>query len=94
MLVQGNQGTVLQVRIREKRSFVDLTDATVKLVIRCGNRKFVKDAVVTGLGQVDVVLSSGDLATAGTYAVYAICNFKDGTQFSSSLDRFEVAPRY
>jgi len=94
MLVQGNHGTVLQVKIRERRSFVDLTDATIKLVIRCGNRKFIKDAAVTELGQVEVVLSSSDLSTAGTYAVYAVCNFKDGTQFSSSLDRFEVIPRY
>jgi hypothetical protein len=94
MVIQGNNGTVLQVRIRDKRAFVDLTDATVKLVIRCGNRKFIKDAAVTGLGQVELALSSADLSTAGSYAVYAICNFKDGTSFSSTLDKFEVAGRY
>jgi hypothetical protein len=57
MVIQGNNGTVLQVKIRDKRAFVDLTDATVKLVIRCGNRKFIKDAAVTGLGQVELALS-------------------------------------
>lgn len=93
MVVQGDNGTMLQVKIRDNRKFVDLSEATVKLVIRCGNRKFIKDAEVTGVGQVQVVLSSGDLATAGTYAIYAICKFTDGTNFSSSLDRFEVAPR-
>jgi hypothetical protein len=94
MLVQGNSGTRIQVKIRDNRKFVNLTDATVELVIRCGNRKFIKTARVISLGTVETVLTSGDLSTAGTYIVYAVCNFNDGTQFASSVDRFEVTPRY
>lgn len=93
MIVQGDNGTRLKLYIREKGALVDLTGASIDVVIKNATQRIVKSAQVTGTGEAEVELASEDIQTTGQYFTQATIRFADNNVFSSDIQRFTVGGR-
>jgi hypothetical protein len=90
MIVQGDNGTHLKLYIRENETPVDLQGSTVEVKIKQGRKYIYKQAVVTGEGICEVVLTSEDVEEAGFYSAQATVIFSPDACFSSDVQEFRV----
>jgi hypothetical protein len=92
VIYQGDNGTVLQLTIRDSSQVVDLSDATVKVLIRLKDMGILKDATILDAqnGKCQIILFSQDILYEGIYQLQATVTFSDGTTFSSTIQRFNV----
>lgn len=91
----GDNGTVLELPIKDNGAVVPLNGATVSVIIRTDDRRIVKDAVIKDAtnGLCEVTLTATDVATAGTYALQGIVKRQDGGEFASDVEKFTVGAR-
>jgi hypothetical protein len=91
-IVQGDNGTVLGLTIKDNGIVVDLTGATVDIAIKRGNSMNIKPATVTNAlaGKCEVELTSEDVESPGLYFFQATVRFGFGLEFSSDIQRFKV----
>jgi hypothetical protein len=92
VIYQGDQGTVLNLTIRDSNQVVDLTDATVQVLIRLKDMGILKAATIidSQSGKCQITLNSQDIQYEGVYQLQATVTFLNGTKFSSSIQRFIV----
>jgi hypothetical protein len=92
----GDNGTVLELPIRDNGVIVPLNGvSSVEVVIKQGNRRFVKTAQVVDAANAiyEVTLTSEDVADAGTYTAQGIVKYQDGKDFAGDVFRFPVGSR-
>jgi hypothetical protein len=64
--------------------------SSVTITLKCGTHRFVKTGNVVSNGLVNVLLTSDDLSTAGTYYAQATVIYQDGSKFISEETTFPV----
>jgi len=94
-IVQGDSGSVLSLTISDDSQIVDLTNATVEVVIKYKATGIVKQATVTNAlqGECQITLDASDIPHQGIYSFQATVKFSDGKQFSSQIERFSVSKK-
>jgi hypothetical protein len=92
VIYQGDNGTILQLTIRNGSQIVNITDATVQVLIRFKDMGILKAAtIVDGInGKCQITLNSQDIIYEGIYQLQATVVFPDGDRFSSNVQRFSV----
>jgi hypothetical protein len=93
MFIQGDNGTLLKLHIKEKDVPLDLSGATVEVTIKAGMRKFTKTAQITGTGEAEVELTSDDVSTVGLYYAQAIVQYDSENTYSSDVQQFYVGAK-
>jgi hypothetical protein len=91
-IVQGDNGNILELVIQDDFQIIDLTNATVQVVLTYKTNGRIKNAVVTDAvnGKCEVTLTSEDVMFEGVYAFQATVTFNDGRKFTSNIQRFNV----
>lgn len=91
-IIQGDNGTVLRMTVKEGGATVDLTGATVDVAIKRGTLLMTKTATVTDApaGKCEIELTSADVDLPGLYFFQATVRFGYGREFSSDIQRFTV----
>ncbi|PLR93177.1 hypothetical protein [Bacillus sp. T33-2] len=94
----GDNGTVLELLIRDKGAIVPLNGAIVDAVIKNGARRFVKQAVRIvdpANGICETLLTREDLANSGRYQIQGVVKYpSDGDKdFASDVVYFQVGYR-
>ena len=91
-IVQGDNGTVLRLTVKEDGNVVDLTGASVDVVIKHGDTLNSKSATIADAlaGKCEVELTSGDVVSPGIYFLQATVKFDYGLEFSSDVQKFTV----
>jgi hypothetical protein len=91
----GDNGTVLELSIKDGGAIVPLNGATVQVVVKAGDRRFVKDATITDAvnGVCEITLISTDLSTAGMYYLQGVLKKTNGDEFASDVESFVVSGR-
>lgn len=92
---QGDDGTVLELPIRDKGVVVPLNGASVTVVFKNGERRFVKDATIkdAAAGICEVTLLAADLLDAGLYSLQGIVKLGNGNEFASDVEKISVGAR-
>lgn len=93
MIIQGDNGTILKLHIKENNIPVDLSGATVEVKIKQKNNIIIKQAQITGLGECEISLTSTDVATIGNYIIQATVTYADNKKFSSDVQEFVVGKK-
>jgi hypothetical protein len=91
----GDNGTVLELSIKDGGAIVPLNGATVQVVVKAGDRRLVKDAIITDAvnGVCEVTLTATDLATTGMYSLQGVLKRSNGNEFASDIETFTVTGR-
>lgn len=91
-IIQGDNGTVMNLTIKDHKGIVDIRGATIEVVLLNGSKRTVKPSQVTNgeLGQCSFTLSSTDVSESGTYYFQTTITFGDGKSFSSNVRTFKV----
>lgn len=91
--VQGNNGNILPITVRNKGAVIDVTGAMVRVAIKKGEYVDTKQAVITDAanGKCEVTLMREDLATAGLYFYQPTITYADDREFSGDVEKFRVA---
>ncbi|MED3562228.1 BppU family phage baseplate upper protein [Bacillus xiapuensis] len=94
-IVQGDNGTILELIIQDDNQVIDLTGATVQVVITYKSTGKIKQAVVTDAinGKCEVTLNSDDVLFDGVYSFQATVIFPNGNKFTSNIQRFTVTKK-
>lgn len=88
-IVQGNNGNVLPITIRNAAS---LDGATVRVAIKRGDSVFTKQADLADItsGRYELTLTSSDLPAPGLYFYQPTITYADGREFTGEVGRFNV----
>jgi hypothetical protein len=91
-IVQGDNGSILQIRITDNSQVIDLTETTVSVVITYKSTGIIKPANITKPteGVCEVILNSEDVQFEGIYSFQAQVLYSDGRKFTSKVGRFSV----
>lgn len=91
--VQGNNGNILPITIRNKGAVVNITGATVRVAIKQGAYISTKQAVITDAanGKCEITLTREDLSTAGLYYYQPTITYADDREFSGDVEKFRVS---
>lgn len=88
----GDSGTVFELPVTDNGVVVPLAGATVEVVFKNGERRFVKTATITDAeaGLCEVKLTAEDVAVAGSYVLQAKVLWQNGDVFSGDVEKFSV----
>ena len=91
----GDNGTVIELPVRDGGEVVSLVNATVSVVIKNGERRFIKEAQITDAagGLCEITLTSVDVANTGSYNLQGIVRHANGNEFASDIEKFTVGGR-
>lgn len=91
----GDIGTVLEFPIKDGGVAVSLSGASVTVVFKQGDRRFVKNATITDAigGICTVALTAEDVAVTGAYNLQCIVKLQNGNEFASDVETFKVGAR-
>lgn len=92
---QADNGTVFEMTIIENGEIVNISNASVEIVMRIKQYTVTKQATITAAqyGKCEITLSSSDITVEGVYQFQAQVKYTDGRVFSSDIQRFEVKKR-
>lgn len=94
MIIQGDNNVPLRIKIEEKGELVDLGNASVEVKIKVDSTTILtKTAIITSLGECEVVLTSSDLAKVGTYKTQATVSDSNGGIYTSDIKTFFVGEK-
>lgn len=91
-IVQGDNGTVIELTIQDGTKIIDLTDATVQIILTLRSSGKIKQAIITDAinGKCEVTLISDDILYDGVYTFQAVVYFSDGRQFTSNIQKLTI----
>lgn len=94
-IYQGDNGTVLEITIKDGNQTISLIDASVEVLIKYKDIGIIKQAEIIDAqnGICQITLLSDDVIYEGSYTFQATCTFIDGGIFTSSLQRFTVSKK-
>jgi hypothetical protein len=91
----GDNGTVIEITIRDQDGIVDIRSATVEILIKLRAKRITKIAQIKdGLkGLVEFTLNREDIDDVASYSFQATVKFPDGKEFASSIGYFTVGKK-
>lgn len=94
-IIQGDNGTILKRTVKDDAGLVNLTNASVSLVMtsRAGTVTKVGEVTDAVNGACQFVLTAADLAESGMYSVQCRVEFNDGKVFAEPIWKFLVERR-
>lgn len=95
IIVQGDNGTVINEVFKKNGVAVDLTGATVQVYVKINESMYTKNVTITDAinGLYDITINSNDVVVTGLYYYQAYATFTSGKRISSDIDRFIVTKR-
>jgi hypothetical protein len=94
-IIQGDSGNIFQLVIQDGTQIIDLTNATVQVVLTFKGTGKIKQAEivdpVNGLCQ--ITLTSEDTLFEGIHSFQATVTFSDGRKFTSNIQRFNISKK-
>lgn len=95
ILIQSDNGTILEFTVKDSIGVVDLTSSTITVKLNNGTTTISKSGVITNAiqGKFTCTLSSTDLAVAGDYNYQTIVKFTAGPEFASEIQMLTVRAR-
>jgi hypothetical protein len=94
-IVQGDSGSIIELVIQDDSQVIDLTDATVQIVLTYKSTGKIIQAEITDpvKGVCQFTLTSEDTMYEGIHTFQATVTFSDGRKFTSNTQRFNVAKK-
>lgn len=94
IVVQEDNGTIIDLTIRDKNGIVNLTNSAVEIRLsstKSGSKDFTATITDAVNGKCQIVLASADIAYEGTYSLQATVKYTSGKVFSSLIEKLYVS---
>lgn len=94
-IAQGSNGVILNFTIKDNGQVVDLTGATVQMLLTLRSSGKIKQAEITDVvnGKCTVTLNADDILFDGVYTFQNTVSYPDGRTFTSNVQKLTVTKK-